>query len=247
MINIAICDDNIHMCIEIENILLKYQKSNYLRFNIDIFSDGKNLIKHLDLGNKYQVLFLDIEIGSITGVDIGKYIRKNLNNREIKIIYVSSFNKYAMELFDLKPTNFLIKPIDENKIKEVLEDTLYDLEIQSEEFTFNFKNDIFRIKLKDIIYIIYFETIKLSKNIKLVTIDNEYILRENLNKIQENLQKKDFIKINKSILVNFKYIKVFKPGEFKIILTTEEEVPLSKNRLKEIKNQYFHILNERNF
>lgn len=149
-----------------------------------------------------------------------------------------------MELFDLKPTNFLIKPIDENKIKEVLEDTLYDIKIQLEKFTFNFKNDMFRIKLKDIVY---FETIKLSKNIKLITIDNEYIFRENLNKIQENLEKNDFIKINKSVLVNFNYIKVFKPSEFKVILTTEEELPLSKNRLKEIKIQYFHILNERNF
>lgn len=244
MIDIAICDDNIHICSEIENILLKYQKINYLKFNIDVFSDGKNFIKHLDLGNKYQILFLDIEIGNITGVDIGKYIRQNLNNREIKIIYVSSFEKYAMELFDLKPTNFLIKPIDENKIKEVLEDTLYDIKIQLEKFTFNFKNDMFRIKLKDIVY---FETIKLSKNIKLITIDNEYIFRENLNKIQENLEKNDFIKINKSVLVNFNYIKVFKPSEFKVILTTEEELPLSKNRLKEIKSQYFHILNERSF
>lgn len=244
MIDIAICDDNIHICSEIENILLKYQKINYLKFNIDVFSDGKNFIKHLDLGNKYQILFLDIEIGNITGVDIGKYIRQNLNNREIKIIYVSSFEKYAMELFDLKPTNFLIKPIDENKIKEVLEDTLYDIKIQLEKFTFNFKNDMFRIRLKDIVY---FETIKLSKNIKLITIDNEYIFRENLNKIQENLEKNDFIKINKSVLVNFNYIKVFKPSEFKVILTTEEELPLSKNRLKEIKIQYFHILNERSF
>lgn len=244
MIDIAICDDNIHICSEIENILLKYQKINYLKFNIDVFSDGKNFIKHLDLGNKYQILFLDIEIGNITGVDIGKYIRQNLDNREIKIIYVSSFEKYAMELFDLKPTNFLIKPIDENKIKEVLEDTLYDIKIQLEKFTFNFKNDMFRIKLKDIVY---FETIKLSKNIKLITIDNEYIFRENLNKIQENLEKNDFIKINKSVLVNFNYIKVFKPSEFKVILTTEEELPLSKNRLKEIKIQYFHILNERSF
>lgn len=75
MIDIAICDDNIHICSEIENILLKYQKINYLKFNIDVFSDGKNFIKHLDLGNKYQILFLDIEIGNITGVDIGKYIR----------------------------------------------------------------------------------------------------------------------------------------------------------------------------
>lgn len=244
MINIAICDDNISICSQIEKILLEYERKNFLKFNIEVFLNGKKIMEYLDLGNKYHILFLDIEIGNIKGVDIGKYIRKTLNNREIKIIYVSSFEKYAMELFDLKPTNFLIKPIDEDKIKEVLEDTLYDLEIQFQEFTFNFKNNMFRVKLKDIIY---FETIKLSKNIKLVTIDNEYIFRDNLNKIQESLEKNDFIKINKSLLVNFNYIKVFNPGEYKIILTTEEELPLSKNRLKEIKSRYFQILNERTF
>ena len=119
---------------------------------------------------------------------------------------------------------------------------LYDLKIQSEEFIFSFKNVIFKIKYKDIIY---FEKIKLSKNIKLITTNNEYIFKDNLNKIQENLKVNDFIKINKSILVNFNHIKVFNPNQFKIILTSEEELPLSKNRIKDIKEAYFNLLDER--
>ncbi len=242
MINIAICDDNINICSEIENILLEYKNENNVKFNIDIFNSGNKFLEYLTLGYTYDILFLDIQIGDLTGVDVGDFIRNKLKDRYMKIVYVSNFEKYAMKLFDLKPTNFLIKPLDKNKLKEVLNDMLYDLKIQSEEFIFSFKNVIFKIKYKDIIY---FEKIKLSKNIKLITTNNEYIFKDNLNKIQENLKVNDFIKINKSILVNFNHIKVFNPNQFKIILTSEEELPLSKNRIKDIKEAYFNLLDER--
>lgn len=242
MINIAICDDDINICSEIENILLEYKNENNVKFNIDIFNSGNKFLEYLTLGYTYDILFLDIQIGDLTGVDVGDFIRNKLKDRYMKIVYVSNFEKYAMKLFDLKPTNFLIKPLDKNKLKEVLNDMLYDLKIQSEEFIFSFKNVIFKIKYKDIIY---FEKIKLSKNIKLITTNNEYIFKDNLNKIQENLKVNDFIKINKSILVNFNHIKVFNPNQFKIILTSEEELPLSKNRIKDIKEAYFNLLDER--
>ncbi len=242
MINIAICDDDVNICSEIENILLEYKNENNVKFNIDIFNSGNKFLKSLENSKNYDILFLDIQIGDLTGVDVGDFIRTKLKNRYMKIVYISNFEKYAMKLFDLKPTNFLIKPLDKNKVKEVLNDILYDLEIQLEEFIFNLKNVIFKIKYKDIIY---FEKIKLSKNIKLITTNNEYIFKDSLNKIQENLKVNDFIKINKSILVNFNHIKIFNPNQFKIILTNEEELPLSKNRIKDIKEAYFNLLDER--
>ena len=242
MINIAICDDDVNICSEIENILLEYKNENNVKFNIDIFNSGNKFLKSLENSKNYDILFLDIQIGDLTGVGVGDFIRTKLKNRYMKIVYISNFEKYAMKLFDLKPTNFLIKPLDKNKVKEVLNDILYDLEIQLEEFIFNFKNVIFKIKYKEIIY---FEKIKLSKNIKLITTNNEYIFKDSLNKIQENLKVNDFIKINKSILVNFNHIKIFNPNQFKIILTNEEELPLSKNRIKDIKEAYFNLLDER--
>ena len=242
MINIAICDDNVNICSELENIFLEYKNENSVDFNVDTFSDGNKFLKALENGKDYDVLFLDIQLGNLTGIDVGDFIRNKLKNRYMKIIYISNFEKYAMKLFDLKPTNFLIKPLDKNKVKKVLSDVLYDLKIQLEEFIFNYKNNIFKIKYKDIIY---FEKIKLSKNIKLITTNNEYIFRDSLNKIQEILKSNDFIKINKSILVNFNHIKIFSPNKFKIILTNEEELLLGKNRIREIKEAYFNLLDER--
>ena len=206
MLNIAIVDDDNNICVELENILMEYLKKYYLKFNIGIFYTGQEFIKYLDNENTYDIIFLDIEIGNLTGVDIGKYIRKTLDNRDTKIIYISSFNKYAMELFDLKPTNFLIKPLNKNKIIEVLKDILKDIELQSNEFIFKVKYDTFRIKYKNILY---FESVKLSKNIKIVTIDGTYIFFFFLSNIEEILEKNNFIKISKSILVNFHNITVF--------------------------------------
>ena len=242
MLNIAIVDDDNNICVELENILMEYLKKYYLKFNIDIFYTGQEFIKYLDNENTYDIIFLDIEIGNLTGVDIGKYIRKTLDNRNTKIIYISSFNKYAMELFDLKPTNFLIKPLNKNKIIEVLKDILKDIELQSNEFIFKVKYDTFRIKYKNILY---FESVKLSKNIKIVTIDGTYIFRETLSNIEEILKKNNFIKISKSILVNFHNITVFKPVELEIILVNNEVLPLSKNRINNIKETYYDLLDER--
>lgn len=242
MINVAIVDDDNNICVELENILIEYFKKYYLKFNIDIFYTGQEFIKYLDNENTYDIVFLDIEIGNLTGVDIGKYIRKTLDHRDAKIIYISSFNKYAMELFDLKPTNFLIKPLNKNKIIEVLKDILNDIELQSNEFIFKVKYDTFRIKYKNILY---FESVKLSKNIKIVTIDNTYIFRETLSNIEEILEKNNFIKISKSILVNFHNITVFKPVELEIILVNNEVLPLSKNRINNIKEIYYDLLDER--
>ncbi|WP_317368794.1 LytTR family DNA-binding domain-containing protein [uncultured Tyzzerella sp.] len=242
MINIAILDDDNNICVKLENILIEYLKKYHLKFNVDVFYNGQEFIKYLKNENIYDIIFLDIEIGNLTGVDVGKYIRKKLNNKYSKIIYISSFNKYAMDLFDLKPTNFLIKPLNKNKIIEVVKDILNDIDLQENEFVFKVKYDTFRIRYKNILY---FESVKLSKNIKIVTIDNTYIFRETLNNIEEIVKKNNFIKISKSILVNFHNITVFKPVELEMILINNDVLPLSKNRINSIKGTYFDLLDER--
>ena len=56
----------------------------------------------------------------MNGVEIGKYIRKKLENNVAQIVYISSKKSYAMELFENRPFDFLIKPLTEEAIKKVL-------------------------------------------------------------------------------------------------------------------------------
>ena len=67
------------------------------------------------------MLFLDIELPKMNGVAVGQYIRETLKNETIQIAYISSKQEYAMELFEMRPINFLVKPLYEKKIENVID------------------------------------------------------------------------------------------------------------------------------
>ena len=63
------------------------------------------------------MLFLDIELITTDGIQVGKFIREELKNLETTIIYISSKSSYAMQLFQVQPLGFLIKPLEVEKSK----------------------------------------------------------------------------------------------------------------------------------
>lgn len=65
-------------------------------------------------GACFDIVFLDIELPKISGIDIGKKIRDEMHDETTKIVYISGKDSYAMGLFDVRPLNFLIKPIKIN-------------------------------------------------------------------------------------------------------------------------------------
>lgn len=66
-----------------------------------------------------KLLFLDIELEKQPGTDLGKFIRKELADYQMQIVYVSHEPGYAMELFDTEPLGFLIKPITKDALLDV--------------------------------------------------------------------------------------------------------------------------------
>lgn len=65
------------------------------------------------------MIFLDIMMPVKSGVEVGKIIRNDLKDNITQIVFISSENKYAMDLFEIRPMNFLIKPFDENDIEKL--------------------------------------------------------------------------------------------------------------------------------
>lgn len=89
MLNIAICDDNIAFCSELETNIIKCLKSEKELCEIDIYYNGENFIKQITSICKYDIIFLDIELVSTTGIEVGKYIREVLGNEEVYIAFIS--------------------------------------------------------------------------------------------------------------------------------------------------------------
>ena len=120
MLRIAICDDDKELCIELKSMLNEISKNTGEAFEISVFCNGEGLCDSLMSGNRFNLIFLDIELCEINGVEVGKKIREELNDEITQIVYISAKESYAMELFDIRPLNFLVKPLKIEKLNTFL-------------------------------------------------------------------------------------------------------------------------------
>ena len=123
-----ICDDEKSTCSELEEIILKYAKEKSVSLVTEVFYSGDTLLDYLKR-EKINILFLDIELPGKDGVMVGKYIREVLEEENIFLIYISSKENYALQLFQNRPFDFLVKPIEAAKIYHVLDNLSSKLKI----------------------------------------------------------------------------------------------------------------------
>ena len=98
-----------------------------------------------------DILFLDIELPEKNGVDVGYYIRESMMNVGMHIIYISSKTSYALDLFDIHPYNFFVKPLSCEKICSEIE-KLLQLDRQDKRFLHTF---IIKVNIRFYMEILY--------------------------------------------------------------------------------------------
>lgn len=224
MLCIAICDDDIQLCIELENLLIECND----KFDIDVFFTGEELCRVLETGQTYDLLFLDIELKSLDGISVGKFIRDTLNNNYLQIVYISSKKSYAMDLFEIRPMHFLIKPLDDVKIKAVVCKAMELLDKGNTFFRYQKSNIIFKKMLKEIKY--YSSS---GRKVLIHTADDECDeIYGKLDDIHKQIGA-SFIRIHKSYLVNYDHIAKLQYDQ--VELFNGEVLPISQSRRNQVR------------
>ncbi|MFV0503928.1 MAG: LytR/AlgR family response regulator transcription factor [Lachnospirales bacterium] len=160
---IAICDDDEFIHDEFREYIKKYKGGTGIEIIVEYFLSGGRFIQKLKSGVMYDLIFLDIEIDTITGIDIGNKIRDELDNHICRIVFISSKDGYEQQLFNIQPFNFFRKPIKKDVIYNCLDLVIKLLNIQEPYFTYKKGSNINRVMYKDILY---FEKVK--RKIKIV-------------------------------------------------------------------------------
>lgn len=118
MLNIAICDDDIQTTGQIERLIQKIAKRNFVDTDIEVFWNGESLVNTVAAGDSFDIIYLDIEMDKEDGISAAKRIR--IYDKNVLIIYVTSHENHMKESFVVRPFQFLVKPVSENKWKRVL-------------------------------------------------------------------------------------------------------------------------------
>lgn len=208
--NVIICDDEKSTCSELENIILKYAFEKNVQIDTDVFFSGDSLLQYLNKGNKPNILFLDIELPGINGVGVGEFIRGDLEDEQMFIVYISSKESYALQLFKNRPFDFMIKPLEQTAVFRIL-NNIYKL-LQKENYYFEFQNRkmLQRIPYKDILY---FQSD--GKKVNIVMLEEVRSFYGKLSEIK--LRESYFLDIHKSYSVNYNYVSEYTYEEIKMI------------------------------
>lgn len=231
MIRIAICDDEKYVCNKISCFVSEYCELNEINYEIKIFNSCESLISEYLNEKRFDIIFLDIEFtnSSMTGIDFGKKIREMFDNISSSIVYVTSFREYAIDAIKIHPYDYLEKPVNYEKICEILDSFINDYKNGSRVFEFISDKVTNQVKIS---YIKYFES--KGRRIFIHTIYNIYVFYGKLSDIIGKACFKDFINIHKSYFVNMNYIEKFTANTVVLFGSKNEELPISKNKRSEV-------------
>ena len=235
MIQIAICDDDMTTTSQIEEYIRQIEIEQHIQVQYRIFFDGKSFMQSVESGEVYDLIYLDVEMPLMKGLDVAKKLRE----MEISslIIYISNYETYCESMIETEPFRFLRKPInDVDLFRKYFMSAYKKLENRNEYYTYSYKKIHHKININDIMY---FE----SNNRKICIHTNGN--QENntfygqLDKVEKELESKSctFIRIHQSYLVNSTYINTVQHDA--VILENKDELPISEKRQKEIQRKLF--------
>lgn len=229
---IAICDDDepivtsLHQ--RVENLMIKWS----INAKIYDFLDGEDMLYEIETTGIFDIIFLDIEIGKMNGIDIATELREK--HFIFNLIFISQYDNYYRAAFEVQPFWFLDKPFLEEKLELALRKVV-DRELNKDEtFDFSFSKIYYRISIDDIIYIESFK-----RQLLVHCVDNNiYKCYNKLNIIEDvfDSMNRNFIRINRSLLVNQIYIKKYCFD--KVVMKNKEELLISASRREVVRDIY---------
>ncbi len=227
MYRIGICDDDKILCASLEDQLHALSGELSVRFETEVWYSGESLESDLKKGVGLDILFLDIELLQKNGIEVGTFIRDELEDTDTHIVYISSKESYAMQLFQVQPLDFLIKPISEEKLKAVLIRSMKRKRNEENCFEYQKGSQFFRIPMKEILYFM-----SMDKRILMVKRDGQEEFYGKLKNLAEQLPK-DFLMIHQSYLIHQKYVSEYSYES--VTMMNGDVLSISKPYRKEVR------------
>lgn len=231
MFRVALCDDEEEFVKKLRRMIALFLEKKNVLYQIDVYDSGKEFEGlGLDMA-KYHVLFLDINMEQMRGIEMAYCFKRFF--KEKFLVLVTARTDYILEGYKMGAFRYVLKNDGdlEEKIYESLGAICDKMQFLPLIKTFEFKNCTKRIALECILYI-ESHLHELSFHV----LENEltiYTMTETLNRIEKELPIGEFVRIHQSYLVNLRFIVVIKSQS--VILLDGTKLAIAKPRYKEVK------------
>lgn len=225
-LKIAICDDTLPD----RQRLISLIKEKNIYCECTTYESGEMLLWDFENGTRFDIIFLDIFMEGITGVETAKRIR--IIDSNTLLIFVSSSNDFYRESYDLYAFNYLIKPLVQDKLNEVLCRAVEHLNKDTEQVVrISFRGSLHTIRCSQILYL---SSEQHSVNFFL---KNGEILKSygKLDDFLSQLPSESFMRCHQSYIVNLIYVKAMTMSKFTL---SEVSIPISRSYSEHARSKY---------
>ncbi len=222
MLSIAVCDDEVIECCNMAKRIKEIMEEIKMPCIIRQFQSGGELLQTLE---SFDVVFLDIIMRELDGIKTAQIFRERASDKIL--IFVSSSREYVFEAYDVEAFQYLLKPVDDRKLKSVLQKAVLKTESRLQEFIIVSRE---RQKKKLFLDDIYYFEIK-GRMVDAHGPEGIFTYYEQMGKLENKLQDKGFFRCHKSYLVNLKYVDRYNRQE--VILENGEKIVIAKRRYEQ--------------
>ncbi len=222
MLRIGICDDEVGARDALRFSLERLLREDEGKVFYD-FSSGEGIVKWLTKhSSELDLLFLDVELGGISGMETARQIRqRNLN---LMIVFVTGYTDFVFDGYAVGAIDYLVKPIKYDKLRRVLSRAQELLEsLKPQIFVVQNAEGLYRIARKDILYL-YSD----RRLVKVLTVDREYSYYGRLDEAESTLGS-GFVRIHQRYLVRAGSVSKIEKNHLTV---GDVSLPISRSLLK---------------
>lgn len=229
-VTIGICDDQPEQ-IQLLRQYLHFSQSSDELIIVDATEPEDFLSKLRD--HKPQLVFLDIDMGEVSGIQLGEKIKEA--NEDAVIIYVTAHEEYALEAFRVRAFHYLMKPMTKETFVRVLEEALKTIRknqsVKPEKsFNLKLKGELVSLNYSEIYY---FE--KAGHRIRIHTAARDIYYYGNLSRLSEEFDDSPFLQCHQGYVINTEKIRSYKDKT--LYLEGGFQLPVSRSYAEQVREQ----------
>lgn len=235
MIRAAVVEDDIESREKVNELLKRYEEEENITIHTTFYTDGIHIVDEFQ--GQYDIVFCDIQMKIMNGLETARIIRKK--NKNVIIIFITNLAEYAIQGYEVAALGYLLKPIKYTIFSMYMDRAVKIISERKDEYIlFEGKNGIKRYCLSEITYIDYikhYSYIHLKNNIS-GEANREYI---SMKEMEERLEGKSFSRCNSGCIVNLAYVQSI---EANMVVVNGESITISRARKKQFMNDMTEYL-----
>ena len=221
MLSIGICDDDRENRLSLRWLLENILENQKIESAIYEFSSGETLLPWMEKHhNEIDLLFLDIEMGRLNGLETARTLRAD--NELLQIVFVTAFSDYVFEGYGVDALGYLMKPAKREQLEVILSRALTKLCREADQMYVCHNGDTwYRIPYQEILY---FESDR--RKVNCITQNRSYSFYGKLDEVEQELARAGFVRIHQRYLVRMNAIRQICGSEVQIGTDT---LPISRS------------------